>query len=82
MAAKSESITDDGQLFRGRVEHAKGEPENMLTEAEFEAKFRHMAGDILPDAQAAELLDGISRLEQLDDVGELVRLSVPQRVPV
>ncbi|MCY4060893.1 MAG: MmgE/PrpD family protein [Chloroflexi bacterium] len=75
-------ITDDGQLYRGRVEHAKGEPENMLTDEEFEGKFRHMAGDILPEAQVVELLDGISRLEQLADVGELVRLSVPQKVAV
>ena len=69
--------TADGQLHRGRVEHAKGEPENMLTEAEFEAKFRHMAGDILPRAQSEELIDNIARLEYLDDVGHLTRLSVP-----
>ncbi len=71
--------TNDGRRYHGRVEHAKGEPENMLTDAEFEAKFRHMAGDILPDMQTAELLDNISRLETLDDVGDLVRLSLPQR---
>lgn len=73
--------TNDGQLHRGRVEHAKGEPENMLTEAEFAAKFRHMAGDILPAAQSDELLDCIARLEHLDDVGHLVRLSLPEGMP-
>jgi len=70
--------TDDGQHYRGRVEHAKGEPENMLTDAEFEAKFRHMAGDILPEGRVAELLECIGRLEQLEDVGELVQLTIPQ----
>ena len=70
--------TADGALYRGRVEHAKGEPENMLTDAEFEAKFRHMSGDILPETQTAQLLDNINRLEQLDDVGDLIRLSLPQ----
>ncbi len=74
--------TDDGQLYRGRVEHAKGEPENMLSDAEFEAKFRHMTGDMLPEAQIADLLDNLARLEQLDDVGELVRLTLPQPVAV
>ena len=73
--------TADGGFYRGRVEHAKGEPENMLTDAEFEAKFHHMAGDILPATQAADLLDGIARLEYLDDVGDLVRLSLPQTMP-
>lgn len=73
--------TADGALYRGRVEHAKGEPENMLTDAEFEAKFRHMSGDILPEMQTAELLDNINRLEHLDDVGDLVRLTLPQTMP-
>ncbi len=73
--------TADGALYRGRVEHAKGEPENMLTDAEFEAKFRHMSGDILPEMQTAELLDNINRLEYLDDVGDLVRLTLPQTMP-
>ena len=43
--------TEDGTQYKGRVEHAKGEPENMLTDAEFEAKFRYLVGDLLPDAQ-------------------------------
>ena len=75
-------ITEDGTLYRGRVEHAKGEPENMLTDAEFETKFRFMAGDILPEGQIAELVDRIGQLEALDDVGQLVRLTLPQPVAV
>lgn len=71
-------ITNDGALYRGRVEYAKGEPENMLSDAEFEEKFRYLVGDLLPPYQIARLLDSVARLEHLDDVGELARLTVPQ----
>ena len=71
--------TNDGTLYRGRVEYAKGEPENMLSDAEFEEKFRYLVGDLLPAAQIARLLDSVARLEHLDDVGELARLTLPQR---
>ncbi len=70
----------DGGQYKGRVEYAKGEPENMLSDAEFEAKFRYLVGDLLPPDQIASLLDGCARLETLLDVGELVRLSLPQSV--
>lgn len=72
--------TDDGALLRGRVEYAKGEPENMLSDDEFEAKFRYLVGDLLPAGQIENLLDQAGRLEVLADIGELVQLTVPQAV--
>lgn len=74
--------THDGARFKGRVEYAKGEPENMLSDAEFEQKFRYLVGDLLPNEQIAALLDCTARLETLDDVSELVRLTVPEKVAV
>ena len=74
--------TDDGTLYWGRVEYAKGEPENMLSDAEFEAKFRYLVGDMLPPYQIARLLDSCAQLEALVDVGELIHLTVPQVEPV
>ena len=70
--------TDDGAQYKGRVEYAKGEPENMLTEAEFEEKFRYLVGDMLPPDQIALILDRCKALENLADVGELVQLTIPQ----
>lgn len=70
--------TDDGRQYKGRVEYAKGEPENMLTEAEFEEKFRYLVGDMLPPDQIAMILDRAGQLERLADVGELVQLTIPQ----
>ena len=67
--------TRDGKQFEGRVDYAKGEPENMLTDEEFAQKFRRLAGGLLPGDQIDRILEMASRLEQLEDVGELVRLT-------
>ncbi len=74
--------TQAGELLKGRVEYAKGEPENMLSDAEFEAKFRYLVADMLPLGQINAILDGCAALEHLDDVGKLAQLTVPERVPV
>ena len=74
--------TTDGAAYKGRVEYAKGEPENMLSDAEFEEKFRYLVGDMLPDEQIGSLLHTAGRLEQMDDVGELAQLTVPRKVAV
>ncbi len=71
--------TADGAQFKGRVEHAKGEPENMLSDAEFERKFRYLVGDLLPEAQIGQLLGCCYQLERLDDVSELVQLTIPEK---
>ena len=74
--------TQAGDLLKGRVEYAKGEPENMLTDAEFETKFRYLAADMLPPGQVSDILDACAALEHLDDVGKLAHLTVPERMMV
>jgi len=69
-------ITKNGDQYEGQVDYAKGEPENMITDAEFESKFRRLVGDLLPETQIADILEMTSRLEELEDVGELVRRTV------
>ena len=65
----------DGGQYRGRVEYALGEPENMMSDAEFEGKFRKLVGELLPEERIAALIDACNHLEELDDVGQLLRLS-------
>ncbi len=67
--------TKDGRVHEGRVEYAKGEPENMLSEAEFETKFRRLVGSLLGAPRVEAILAACARFEDLDDVGELVRLT-------
>ena len=72
--------TNDGQQYMGRVEHAKGEPENMLTDSEFEQKFRYLVDGLLSEAQISTLMNTIYQLESLEDVGEINRMTVPTLV--
>ncbi len=66
---------NDGRQHRGRVEYARGEPENMMSDAEFEGKFRKLGGDLLPEEGILALIDACARLEELDDAGRLLRLT-------
>ena len=72
--------TSSGRQYKGRVEYAKGEPENMLTDEEFEGKFRYLVGDLLPEEQIAQLISCVRRLEHLDDISELVQFTMPAKV--
>jgi 2-methylcitrate dehydratase PrpD len=69
--------TTDGTDHVGRVDYAKGEPENMLTDDEFEAKFRRLNGDLLPSQRVDQIMATVARLEELKDISELIRLTVP-----
>lgn len=75
-------FTRGGQTYRGRVEYAKGEPENMLADEEFETKFRYLAGDWLPADQLDQLIAAARRLEHLDDINELMQFTQPIRAAV
>jgi len=68
--------TRDEMWHEGRVNYAKGEPENMMTAQELEDKFRKLAGNLLPEAQINRLLDLANRVDELDDIGELVRATI------
>ncbi len=67
--------TRDGGQYCSQVDYALGEPEKMLSDAEFEGKFRYLIGDLLPEEQIVGLLDSCARLEELDDVGGLLSLA-------
>ncbi|MBM3450208.1 MAG: MmgE/PrpD family protein [Armatimonadetes bacterium] len=63
----------DGRVVRSGVEYAKGEPENMLSDAEFDAKFRKLSGDLIPRVQLDTLIDALWTVERAGAVRDLVR---------
>jgi 2-methylcitrate dehydratase PrpD len=65
----------DGRTIESRLDHAKGEPENMLTDDEFDAKLRFAVGGLLPEAQLRNLVSAVAALEDVADVGTLLRLA-------
>jgi 2-methylcitrate dehydratase PrpD len=66
-----EISTRDGQLFRERVDHARGDPENPMTEAEIRAKFGDLAAEVFPAERCAAIESAVDRVEQLASIREL-----------
>lgn len=68
--------TRDGQRHAASVEYHRGHWKNPMTDAEVEAKFRKLALHVLTPAQTDELAACLWQLEELADVGALMRLTV------
>jgi 2-methylcitrate dehydratase PrpD len=64
----------DGRRLVRRVRHAKGQPQNPLTDAELTAKFRDAATRVFPAERAESILSAVHGLDSLGDVGALARL--------
>jgi 2-methylcitrate dehydratase PrpD len=65
-----EVTTRDGHMHRGRVDYARGCPQNPVTYAEISAKFH----DLAPDARATRVKELVDRLETLPDATALADL--------
>ncbi len=64
----------DGRTLSTYVEHATGSPENPMTDAALEAKYRNLAGEALPNAQVEDLLGAVWGLDKAADVSAVARL--------
>jgi 2-methylcitrate dehydratase PrpD len=64
----------DGRTLVKRVDQAKGQPRNPLSDAELEVKFRDAAGRLLPAERVDALLAAAWKLETVADVSAVARL--------
>lgn len=71
-----EITTKKGDKYTARVEYPKGHPNNPMTDSDLEEKFRGMAQPYMSESQMKEITDAVDRVDQLKDIGELVRLMV------
>jgi 2-methylcitrate dehydratase PrpD len=69
-----EAETTDGRTLAARCEHSKGSPENPLTRAQIEEKFRIYARGRLPAAHIDEVIGTVARLEDLKSTRGLMDL--------
>lgn len=76
MSARVTVATQGGRCERF-VRIAKGEPENFVTLEELRAKFDGLTGPYLTQRRREALLAALLGVEKLRDVGELVRLAMP-----
>ncbi|MEW6671920.1 MAG: MmgE/PrpD family protein [Thermodesulfobacteriota bacterium] len=67
----------DGATYRASVNFAKGSLGNPLTEEELRDKFRILAGNVLSRATVESIIDSVSNLEKLHNIGELTGLITP-----
>lgn len=70
----------DGSVYTERVEHATGSPDNPVTDAQLEEKFRVLAGSVLPKVRIERLLGTLWQLECANDLGAIIKLCrIPAR---
>jgi 2-methylcitrate dehydratase PrpD len=63
----------DGRSFSRHVEHALGSLKRPMSDADLEAKFRALAQDVLPAAQAEEIIKLGWRVAEIEDAGAIAR---------
>ena len=72
--AKIDVEMDDGATLSGACEHPLGSPENPLSRAQIERKFRSHAQGVIPDAHVADAIDAINGIEEFGSVRKLMDL--------
>ena len=75
MLCDVEVVTNSGERYTAEVPYHKGHYKNPMTDAEVEAKFRSLAQDFLSPAQTDTLLEKLWNLEQVEGIGEVIRLT-------
>jgi 2-methylcitrate dehydratase PrpD len=68
----------DGRALARHVEHALGTLARPMSDADLEAKFKGLAGEVLPDAQVEEAINLCWQISAQADAGALARAAVPR----
>jgi 2-methylcitrate dehydratase len=74
MLSLVEIVTARGERFMAEVPYHRGHYKNPMTDQEVEAKFRKLAAEWLTSRQVDALLDRLWNLEQVRDIGDVIRL--------
>jgi 2-methylcitrate dehydratase PrpD len=73
-AARVSARTSGGKLLSSEVMHARGSLAQPMTDAEIAQKLRDLAATGCPRCEADRVIDAVWRLDEADDVRELMRL--------
>jgi 2-methylcitrate dehydratase len=74
MLSTVEVMTLGGQRHAAEVAYHRGHYKNPMSDQEIETKFRALAQDWLTSRQIDTLLDRLWNLEQVADIGEVIRM--------
>ena len=64
----------DGRVLEREQDDARGTPMLPFSQDELVAKFRRLAGSVLPEEQVENVVRKVARLEQLPSIAQLVPL--------
>jgi 2-methylcitrate dehydratase PrpD len=64
----------NGEVYKKRVDYAKGTTNNPLTIDELKEKFRGLTGPALSGERAEKIIEMLMELEELDDISRLIPL--------
>ena len=76
MLCDVEVITGSGKRYSSEVAYHKGHYKNPMSDSDVEAKFRSLAHEVLSPGQTDSLLDRLWHLEEVKDIGGILRLTV------
>jgi len=71
--------TTDGAVHEEQVDHAKGSPENPMTDEDVIAKFRANAAAVLTPERQTQVIEATWDLEDHTDIGDYMRLLISDR---
>jgi 2-methylcitrate dehydratase len=71
--------TNDGRRFVETVDHAKGSPQNPLSDDELIAKFRANSGAVIDTAGQDAIIEATWDFDRIADVGDYMKLLVTAR---
>jgi 2-methylcitrate dehydratase len=74
MLSSVEVLTTAGQRLKGEVAYHRGHYKNPMSDQEIDEKFRGLAQGLLTERQIDSLLDRLWNLEQVRDIGEVIRM--------
>ena len=69
-----EVVTSSGERYSTEVAYHRGHFKNPMSDAEVEEKFRALAQDLLTPTQTDAILERLWNLEQVEDIGEVIRM--------
>jgi len=73
--------TVDGRRLQASVPFSKGLPENPMSPAEVEEKFRYLVEPVMSPKAADAIVEAVGAVERIEDINDLVRLLVAPPAP-
>ena len=64
----------NGETIERGIDHAKGDPQNPMTDDEIVTKFRKLSAPVMSESQMDRALDRLWKLEEMSDMSEVLGL--------